>query len=319
VSGAKSYLRVLLSQDQQINAAAIATVVRATTQENGTIFGVGLLDSCLQLGQVFLLQESVTKVYIPSGFDAMKSSDRSKQGDSLFTSVLPKKRGDEGEMKSDYWLASTTAQLPLNRSGSGSSSLSLLGMKAKPMPTKASLNRDLLYESHLLVEDQSFQSLSDQAEGFVIKASSVSSELAMSISLIVHAPHGRELVVTSGGPSRLAHELVRLSGADSAAMTGLLKTARLEQPLLRVTHLSTTKHNNKTVAKLRPCVPQDPSQFRLLPSKHQRKGLDCLVQSPLTKAELGFLDHGQTLPKEMCLVEVKAVGINFRDVLNVSA
>lgn len=310
-------------------AAASGSVVVDSASKDGWLLAPGMLDSSLQLGQVFLLQ-STTGIYVPYALDAMKIDEG--LGVILnWTTAIPKPL--TGKYKeSNYYI----------RGVEGKTSGLIAGMQARKIAKeqpKTKVQKDCLYSTSWQISEVGLGNLkisnpcSLQLKPLSAIRYCATGLSALQRSLAFSAEHFALMapVVQDDSPGGSSQ-----SGCDSAALQGILRCAAQEgySSTWSVENLdSGNKGTTNTSVSLLPqsvksthdvfgCIhcggctlvphlslmpyQQSPSPLQFIP--FPRGSLNTLV--PTAPKPQGF-------PGNYLTIEVKAVGVNFRDILNV--
>ncbi len=263
VGGRRKALKLLLltlgfSMTQAIEpgvASAVASVGdRSSPVSDGLLVGPHLLDSSLQLGQVFAPSFEGGSVYVPSGLDALvfyPSRPPATLSDGLSSvAVAPRPALVSGskEISSDYYMFSDPCL-----SGRTDAALCIQGMHARRMPIAAAATEavaaagvvaesggiggiQLAYRVDWMVEVPLGQRRDERPLSLQFASPKVMSNAPMLLaasmaalaSLAATDPRGAELQATM--PSDLTATPEAVSSLNSALFQGLLKTVAQEVP-----------------------------------------------------------------------------------------
>ena len=331
-------------QSQQQQAAAQGMIAPSVADaQQGSWHHPASFDSFLQLGQLFLPntpsstpEGPPSSIHVPAGVDCLSLPCRLDPRQQSYGSCQP-----SGEpLTCNYALYSSQAQ----------SSCVISGMRAKPLVTHASskdtaeasnTNAQLLYETVWLAEEE----LHHSRDGINTSSSNrlqlseadpamaCANALAVMQSCLTAGPNNMDSMLT------LQHGRASHSTAQSAnAVAGALRTAAIECTLPATVikadssifssqqhgmQLSLRQPNGTAdafgrqhsagismVSRLLPSRDAStPAAFTMLPQP--RGALANLKPAALSASSMTQLQPGQVL------LQVHAVGINFRDVLNV--
>jgi NADPH:quinone reductase-like Zn-dependent oxidoreductase/3-oxoacyl-(acyl-carrier-protein) synthase len=180
-------------------AGAVATAAPAD-HNDGTFLDVGLLDSFLQLGQVFILKQLAPgALYVPSGCQLLyvpPSNGATQVGSGLEMHAIPAAGGSSSAAVSDYAL--TNAQ--------GCALLSIQGMAAKPMSRLAAA-ADAAAPSQAAAADASAKQLMYEVQWQCAEATAAGASQAADAALQLPAT----------GPGLMAAALAAVQVAAAAA------------------------------------------------------------------------------------------------------
>jgi hypothetical protein len=313
---------------------------------DGALLDVGAYDSFLQLGQVFIQGASqlAAGIYVPSGLEALQMPLRRAQGsgDGYQAFVLPRPQGAAaaGTAVSDYWLADGAGGALCAIQGMQARSIAAAGQAGGKAAAAAEQAAELLYEVAWLAAEPEAAAAATAAAGplqlqLARGGEEDSTSAAVSVVQQLLASGSAAALAAGGAADVLQPAQAAAAAASSAAVLGMLRTAALEAPALQLSARTTSasaglqlQAGAATLAQGAPDVfgaagqaavsfqprllltqaAQAVRQYQLLP--RPRGALDALV--PVASDLLGSpVLEGQVL------VAVKAVGLNFRDVLNV--
>jgi NADPH:quinone reductase-like Zn-dependent oxidoreductase len=334
-----------------------ATAAIAASQHNDGSghLDVGVFDSWLQAGQVFILKEMAKGgVYVPASVDLVflpSSNSSSSSSGGMLAYVQPHVTASSSKQAvSDYTLM-----------GVDGAACSIMGMTAKPIASSRSAGAaaaapapaaaqqaapELLYEVQWQALDADTAAAEQRLGKFAVSSSSEAGALAAVQSLINQQQH---VSLTGAAPVALDGGLAGMSTAAAAAVGGnaveaaaaMLRCVSQEQPGLQLCVLQHSSYSTSSTntAMLLPgsstssdvfgsfssagvlsqprllpalAASQVPHSFQLMPLA--RGSLDSLTPVPVTN----WPDFSSSNSSAgLVLVKVAAVGINFRDVLNV--
>ncbi len=328
-------------------AGAAAQVARGGGHNDGAQLDVGAYDSWLQLGQVFIqgAGQLAAGVYVPSGLEALQmplQQRRQGSGEEYRAFVLPRPQGSAPAATaiSDYWLAD----------GGGGAVCAIQGMQARSIAAAGQAGgeaaaaaeqaqQQLLYEVAWLAAEP--EAAAAAAPGGPLQlhlaAADEQDSTAAAISVVQQllATGSAAALAASGGADVLQPPQGAAAPAASAAVLGMLRTAALEAPELQLSARTSAACAGLQLQAGAAALSQGaPDAFgaasqaavsfqpRLLPAQAAR----AAQQFQLLPRPRGALDAlvpvasdllGSPVPEGQALVSVKAVGLNFRDVLNV--
>jgi hypothetical protein len=346
-----------------VKAAAGATASLAAADHNdGCDLDVGLLDSWLQLGQVFILDRMAAGgVYVPTGLELMLLPMTPASRKDMLAYVQPCEDATapaavSRQAVSDYSLAAAA--------GSAATVCSITRMTAKPITQAAAVTAaaagttaertaveepELMYSVQWQAVDSEGATATAAADAFALQlqsmtaaapAAGAATALAALQGMLLHGQQRALQLNGWDGPSLAGVGAVMSPAPDAirgqlGTIAAMLRTVALEQQELQLTvssssssdaaASSTTLSAGKSAGadvfgqlssagaayqpRLLPAAALNvPHSFQLLPEA--RGSLDALTRVPVSSWQLAAGD-GEVL------VKVAAVGINFRDVLNV--
>ncbi|KAI8473970.1 MAG: hypothetical protein J3K34DRAFT_383389, partial [Monoraphidium minutum] len=337
--------------------AVASVAAAGAGRNDGCAVDLGALDSFLQLGQVFLLKgphAAAGASYVPAAVEAValgggeNSATEPAAAAPLAASAAPRAPAAAGEAVSDFRLLSGAGDTPLCR---------IAGLTAKPMSLQApgraaaaaggkaaaaSWPDDLLFEVEWVADAPTSSAVSEEDE-FVdaISALRLPARAPLAAAAAAGLAAAQAALLPPPASRRAPAAALRLAAAPSEAAAGvgaLLRTLALELPAahMAVSERDTLSSGGKArraalLAAGGPAAAGGGDAFgarrsggvglvpRLLPSAAARAQGGFQLQ-PRPRGALESLVPVAADPRPapgQALVAVKAVGINFRDVLNV--
>ncbi len=346
VSASEALSRLLFSQEpaaQQPAAAAqalVAPAVATAQQDTGFWHHPARFDSFLQLGQLFLDSTS-DGIHVPVGVDCLIVPVKLDSAQAAYGHCQPSGTA----LSSNYALADQQAQSCCQIQDMQAKVISPARKAAPEAVMGEEFTGEVLYEMAWLADSQ--QTLSSTAAdsgsgcgsirlGQQTPAMACANAMAVLQDYMVRTPqthmvlHGHGSIAHSQiGSFHAIAGLLRTAAVESKAPVHVLElaasrrstgsmasTAQRVQLSLQQTGATTDvfgrliKANTAMVPRLLPSrAVSAPTAFSLMPQP--RGALSNLKPVPLAKASMTKLQPGQVL------MQVRAVGLNFRDVLNV--
>ena len=341
-SGALS--RLLFSQEpgaEQPTAAAqalVAPAVATAQQDTGFWHHPARFDSFLQLGQLFLDSTS-DGIHVPAGVDCLSMPHKLASAQAAYGHCQP----SGAALSSNYALADQQAQTCCQIQDMQARLISPARKAAPDAVMEEEFTGQVLYEMAWLTDSQQILSSTAGDSNFgcgsvrlgqQTPAMTCANAMAVLQDYMIRAPQTHMVLHGHGGT---AHSQI----GSFHAIAGLLRTAAVEsktpvhvlesgqrsagsmapsthrvQLSLQQTGAITDvfgkliKANTAMVPRLLPSrAVSAPTAFSLMPQP--RGALNNIKPVPLAKASMTKLQPGQVL------LQVRAVGLNFRDVLNV--
>jgi len=369
-----AWLRVLVSSTaaaaakagQPSEPGATAAIAAASHNDGCGDLDVGVFDSWLQAGQVFILKDMAQSgVYVPASVDLVLlptagASSHSSSSSSMLAYVQPCQpaaaSSSSRQAVSDYQLISPAGAV-----------CTIKGMTAKPIASSkpasvagaataaAPAEPELLYEVQWQAVDAA-NAATEDVQGECAFSSSTEPAALAALQGLLQQQHQATLL---GAVSAAVVAPAVDSGPDGCSMVSTSSTAQAaaammccfdqEQPGMQLSVAQHSRYDinsldggsndavllpgdSKAVSSdvfgslssagvlLRPrllpalAAAQVPSNFQLMPLT--RGSLDSLTPVPISSWP-DFSSHSSGSSSNQLLVKVAAVGINFRDVLNV--
>ena len=346
VSASNALSRLLLSQEagaQQPAAAAqalIASAVATAQQDTGFWHHPARFDSFLQLGQLFLDSAS-DGIHVPAGVICLTMPHKLDSAQAAYGHCQPSGTA----LSSNYALADQQAQTCCQIQDMQARVISSARKATADAVVEEEFTGEVLYETAWLTDSQ--QTLSSTAADSVSGCGSIrlgqqtpamacANAMGVLQDYVIRAPQAH-LVLHGHGAT--AHSQT----GSFHAIAGLLRTAAVESTT--PVHVVETAASQRSIGSMTPSAQRvqlslqqtasTPDLFgklingntamvpRLLPSRavsaptafslmpQPRGALTNLKLVPIAKASMTKLQPGQVL------LQVRAVGLNFRDVLNV--
>jgi acyl transferase domain-containing protein len=346
VSASEALSRLLLSQEpgaQQPAAAAqalVAPAVATAQQDTGFWHHPARFDSFLQLGQLFLDSAS-DGIHVPAGVDCLSMPHKLDSAQAAYGHCQPSGTA----LSSNYALADQQAQICCQIQDMQARVILPAREAAPDAVMEEEFTGEVLYEMAWLTDSQ--QTLSSTAAdsgsgccsirlGQQSPATACANAMAVLQDYMMRAPQSHMVLHGHGGT---AHSqlgsfhaiagLLRTAAAESKTPVHVLESAASQRSVgsmapsaqrvqLSLQQTGSTadvfgklmKANTAMVPRLLPSrAVSAPTAFSLMPQP--RGALTNLKPVPLAKASMTKLQPGQVL------LQVRAVGLNFRDVLNV--
>ncbi len=346
VSAYEALSRLLLSQEpgaQQPTAAAqalVAPAVATAQQDTGFWHHPARFDSFLQLGQLFLDSTS-DGIHVPAGVDCLSMPVKLDSAQAAYGHCQP----SGTPLSSNYALADQQTQTCCQIQDMQARVISSTRKAAPDTVVEEEFTGEVLYEMAWLTDSPEIRSNiaadSDSVCGSVrlgqqSPAMACANAMAVLQDYMVRTPQTHMVL---HGHSDSAHSkigsfhaiagLLRTAAVESNAPVHVVESAASQRSVSSMTpsaqrvqlSLQQTgtradvfgkliKANTAMVPRLLPSrAVSAPTTFSLMPQP--RGALSNLKPVPLAKASMTKLQPGQVL------LQVRAVGLNFRDVLNV--
>ena len=346
-SVSKALSGLLFSQEpaahEQPAAAAqalVAPAVATAQQDSGFWHHPARFDSFLQLGQLFLDSAS-DGIHVPAGVDCLSMPVKLDSAQAAYGHCQPSGTA----LSSNYALADQQAQTCCQIQDMQARVISSARKATADAVVEEEFTGEVLYETAWLTDSQ--QTLSSTAADSVSGCGSIrlgqqtpamacANAMAVLQDYMVRTPqthmvlHGHGSAAHSQiGSFHAIAGLLRTAAVESKARIHVVESAASQRSVASMTPsvqrvqislqqtASTTdvfgrlmKANTAMVPRLLPSrAVSAPTAFSLMPQP--RGALTNLKPVPLAKASMTKLQPGQVL------LQVRAVGLNFRDVLNV--
>jgi len=320
--------------------ALVAPAVATAQQDSGFWHHPARFDSFLQLGQLFLDSAS-DGIHVPAGVDCLSMPVKLDSAQAAYGHCQP----SGAALSSSYALADQQAQTCCQIQDMQARVISSARKATADAVVEEQFTGEVLYETAWLTDSQ--QTLSSTAADSVSGCGSIrlgqhtpamacANAMAVLQDYMVRTPqthmvlHGHGSAAHSQiGSFHAIAGLLRTAAVESKAPIHVVESAASQRSVASMTPsvqrvqislqqtASTTdvfgrlmKANTAMVPRLLPSrAVSAPTAFSLMPQP--RGALTNLKPVPLAKASMTKLQPGQVL------LQVRAVGLNFRDVLNV--